>query len=74
MEPHAFHPRGASQLAEKTTDSHGETDSDGLCELVRRRCAICLVVALLSLLVSVQVQVFEGLQGRCWWRFSSNGK
>ena len=55
MEPPAFHPRGASQLAEKTADSHGEPDSDGLRELVRRRCAICLVAALLSLLVSVHV-------------------
>ena len=60
MEPPAFHLRGASQPAEKTADSQGEPDSDGLRELERRRCAICLVAALLSLLVSVQVLALEG--------------
>ena len=52
--------RSDTTKAEKTADSQGEPDSDGLRELERRRCAICFVATLLSLLVSVQVLALEG--------------
>ena len=60
MELLAFHFRGASQPAKKTTDSLGEPDFDGLRELERRRGPIGLVAALLGLLASVQVLALEG--------------
>ena len=52
--------RSETTKAEKTADSQGEPDSDGLRELVRRGCVICWVVALFSLLVSVSLFVPEG--------------